>query len=45
MHGSRKGRNHTEPSRHWAELQFYIKDENKPVKLSEKCLEIFLNDK
>lgn len=39
------GINHAEPSRQWADLQFDIKDENKPAQVSEKCLEIFLNGK
>lgn len=45
MHGSRKGIDYAEPSRQLSELQSDIKDENKPVKVSEKCLETFLNDK
>lgn len=42
VHGSRKGINYAEPSRQLAELQFDVKDENKPVKVSEKCLETSL---
>lgn len=43
MRGSGRLINHTEPSRQWAKSQFDIKGKNKPVKVSEKCLEIFLN--
>lgn len=42
MQGIRKGINYAEPSRQLAELQFDVKDENKPMKVSEKCLETFL---